>query len=69
VAGQAGMDAAACERALIEPAYEERLKANVAEARRHGITGVPSFVFGDRVVAGAVPYGHLAEAARAAGAV
>jgi predicted DsbA family dithiol-disulfide isomerase len=66
IAQEAGMDAAAFERALIEPAYEQRLKDNVAEARRFGVTGVPTFVFGDRVVSGAVPYGHMAEAARAA---
>jgi len=68
VAREAGMDAAAFERALIEPTYEDRLKANVAEARRHGVTGVPTFVFGEQVVAGAVPYPLLLDAAEKAGA-
>jgi len=69
VAAEAGMGEEAFERALIEPAYEDRLRENFVAARRLGITGVPSFVFGDHVVAGAVPLPHLLQAAReAAGA-
>lgn len=66
VAARAGMDEAAFERALIEPAFEERLKDNLAEARRRGVTGVPTFVFGETVVTGAVPYPLLRDAAEKA---
>lgn len=68
VAREAGMDDTAFERALIEPTYEERLKENVAEARRFGVSGVPSFVFGETVVTGAVSHAMLLDAARKAGA-
>jgi len=68
VAREAGLDDATFERALIEPAYEERLKDNVAEARRFGVSGVPSFVFGRTVVTGAVAYPLLLDAATKAGA-
>jgi predicted DsbA family dithiol-disulfide isomerase len=66
IATAAGMDDAAFERALIEPDYEARLKANLEAARAHGIRGVPAFVFGDRLVSGAVPLAQLLAAAEAA---
>jgi predicted DsbA family dithiol-disulfide isomerase len=46
-----------------EPRFAQRLADNLALARRYRITGTPTFVFGDRVIAGAVPYSSLVEAA------
>lgn len=73
VVREAGMPEEVFERALIEPAFEALLRENVLEARRHGVRGVPAFVFGAepaRLVSGAVPLPHLLMAAReAAGAL
>lgn len=73
VTRDAGMPDEVFERALIEPAFEALLKDNLHEAARHGIRGVPAFVFGDdpaHLVSGAVPLPQLLMAAReAAGAL
>ncbi|MDH4228877.1 MAG: DsbA family protein [Nitrospirota bacterium] len=59
VSRQAGMERSRFEQALIEPRYEERLRENFAVARRAGVTGVPAFLIGDRLVSGAVPVESL----------
>jgi len=73
VARDAGLSDEIVERALIEPAFEAQLRENLMEAQRHGIRGVPAFVFGEdpaHLVSGAVPLPQLLMAAReAAGAV
>ncbi|MFQ5508301.1 MAG: DsbA family protein [Leptospirillia bacterium] len=66
IATDAGMDEATFERALIEPEYENRLRENYVAARRHGVTGVPAFLIGDKVIAGAVPLNTLITAAQEA---
>lgn len=56
VAGESGVDVEAMEDALEEGRYEPVLEETTAEARQRGITGTPTFVFGDRYVAvGAQP--------------
>jgi predicted DsbA family dithiol-disulfide isomerase len=73
VARDAGLSDEIIERALIEPAFEAQLKDNLRQAARHGIRGVPAFLFGEepaRLVSGAVPLPQLLMAAReAAGAL
>jgi len=73
VARDAGLSDEIVERALIEPAFEAQLRENLMEAQRHGIRGVPAFVFGEdpaHLVSGAVPLPQLLMAAReAAGAL
>lgn len=59
IALNAGMGEADFERALIEPEFEDALRENYAAARRHGVTGVPTFVIGEQVISGAVPTASL----------
>lgn len=76
VAATAGLDPDAALAASDDAGILARVDARQAEARRQGIRGIPTFVFGDdgreqeemRVV-GCHPYELLAEAARRAGAV
>jgi predicted DsbA family dithiol-disulfide isomerase len=53
-------------RAWSEPAYEKSLRANQAIAGQLGITGVPAYLIGNRIVMGAVPMETLLAAAREA---
>lgn len=56
IAEECGVDVEAMEAALAEGRYEESLKETSARARRLGITGTPTFVFGGRYAAvGAQP--------------
>lgn len=52
-----------------DPAYRARVAAMGKEARRAGVTGIPTFFIGRRVVGGCQPYELLAQAAAAEGAV
>jgi predicted DsbA family dithiol-disulfide isomerase len=51
-------------RAWSDPSYEEKLSMNQAVAAQLGITGVPTFLIGNRILVGAVPTETLLEAAR-----
>ena len=50
----AGMSPEDFDDALMNPKYEEALTENFVAARRHGVTGVPTFVINEHVVRGAV---------------
>jgi predicted DsbA family dithiol-disulfide isomerase len=54
--------------AVAEPAFRARVDAMGREAARAGVTGIPTFLIGDRRVVGCQPYEVLAAAAEAAGA-
>jgi len=64
-AGLAGDDALA---AANDPAFHVRVDERQADARRHGVTGIPTFFIGGEAVVGCHPYDVLAAAARRAGA-
>jgi predicted DsbA family dithiol-disulfide isomerase len=67
-ARQAGLDPEAAREALRDPARAARVDAMSVEAARAGVTGIPTFVMGDRRVVGCQPYDEIAAAAEAAGA-
>lgn len=57
-----GLDEAGFRAALDEPRYRARVRADEAWAARHGLTGVPAFIFGNRyLVSGAQPVEVLRE--------
>lgn len=64
LAEEAGVAPDVVERAWSEPVFEETLNSNRAVAARLGITGVPSFLIGNRILVGAVPAETLFAAAR-----
>lgn len=66
LAEDAGMSPDIVSRAWSDPSYEEKLSMNQAVAAQLGITGVPSFLIGNRILVGAVPTETLLEAAREA---
>jgi predicted DsbA family dithiol-disulfide isomerase len=66
LAQEAGVPVDLVERAFREPAYEQALRANQAIAGQLGITGVPAYLIGNRIVVGAVPTETLFAAAREA---
>jgi predicted DsbA family dithiol-disulfide isomerase len=66
LAEEAGVPPAVVDRAWSDPAYGERLRGNQTEASRLGIRGVPTFLIGKRILAGAVPAETLLSAAREA---
>lgn len=59
VAAEAGLEADVVGRALGDEALRSRLEERFAAARRRGITGVPTFVSGERAARGAVPPDQL----------
>ena len=48
--------------------FHARVDERQADARRHGVTGIPTFFIGGEAVVGCHPYDVLAAAARRAGA-
>jgi protein-disulfide isomerase len=54
-AGKLGMDTEVLASCIDEGKYNERLQAEIAEARSYGITGTPGFLVNGRVVTGARP--------------
>jgi len=66
LAEDAGVSPAVVDRAWSDTAYEGVLSANQAAAAQLGITGVPTFLIGNRILAGAVPAERLLAAAREA---
>jgi predicted DsbA family dithiol-disulfide isomerase len=66
LAQEAGLSQEIVERAFCEPAYEQMLRANQGIASQLGITGVPAYLIGNRIIVGAVPTETLLAAAREA---
>jgi len=64
-AREAGLDPAAALAAVGDPAYRARVDAMGAEARRAGVTGIPTFVMGRHRIVGCQPYEALAAMAEA----
>jgi len=64
----AGLDPVAAVEAFDEPTYLARVMTSGAEARRQGVTGIPTVLLGERRVVGCQPYEVLEAAAVAAGA-
>jgi predicted DsbA family dithiol-disulfide isomerase len=68
VARAAGVPAEAAVAAAGAPEYLARVDAARAEAHERGVSGIPTFFFGEMVVVGCQPYEALARVARRAGA-
>lgn len=62
----AGLDAAKAQAALAAPRVEAEIARNLDIAGKLGVTGTPSWVIGDRVISGMVPYEVLKDAVTAA---
>jgi predicted DsbA family dithiol-disulfide isomerase len=67
VAEAAGLDPDAALVAAADPDLLARVDARQAEARRNGVSGIPTFAFGDVKLVGCQPYVALAAAAERAG--
>ncbi|PSQ37800.1 disulfide bond formation protein DsbA [Halobacteriales archaeon SW_5_70_135] len=59
VVASVGLPAGVAREALDDESTRERLLDQFAAARRYGVTGVPTFVYGDHAARGAVPPAHL----------
>jgi predicted DsbA family dithiol-disulfide isomerase len=55
VAESVDVDGDAVRAATDDERWDERLRERFADAKRAGITGIPTFVYGDHVARGAVP--------------
>jgi predicted DsbA family dithiol-disulfide isomerase len=69
IAQRAGLDGEAAVRVASDARYLARVDAAREEAHDAGVTGVPTFFFGEMVVVGCQPFDQLARVARLAGAV
>ena len=67
MAAAAGLDPGEALSAADDPAWLSRVDAKQADARAHGVTGIPTFFIGDQEVVGCQPYEVLAAAADRAG--
>jgi predicted DsbA family dithiol-disulfide isomerase len=68
IAKAAGLDAEAAVKAGEDPKYLSIVDATRRESHARGVSGIPTFFFGDVPVVGCQPYDTLAAAARYAGA-
>ena len=68
LAVEAGLDPDAAISASRDKRYHQRIDQKRAEAEEMGVTGIPTFVIGDRGLVGCQPYDELARFAEAAGA-
>ena len=59
LAADAGLGTEEVRSALDDDALRAELRERFAEAKRDGITGVPTFAYGDHAARGAVPPEHL----------
>ncbi len=65
LAGKVGLDEVAAKQALADGSHEADVRADIATARAYGISGVPFFVFDQRVgVSGAQPVEVFEQALR-----
>lgn len=62
----AGLDPDRAVEAMTDPTYLERIGRTRAEANAAGVTGIPTFLIGDRTIVGCQPYPVLEEAVVAA---
>ena len=62
----AGLDDAKAQAALATPRVEAEIARNLDTAGKLGVTGTPSWVIGERVISGMVPYEVLQDAVKAA---
>ena len=67
-AREAGLEPADALAAIGDPLYRGRVDAMGDEARRAGVTGIPTFVMGRHGVVGCQPYEALAQLAEEDGA-
>ncbi|MBS2028369.1 MAG: DsbA family protein [Deltaproteobacteria bacterium] len=68
LATEAGLDPDAAVAASNDPKYLARIDARREQAEEVGITGIPTFVIGNRAVVGCQPYEVLAKFAEVCGA-
>lgn len=61
-AASAGLDQARAQAAIATPKVEAEITRNLDVAGKLGVTGTPSWVIGDRVISGMVPYEVLKDA-------
>ena len=66
IARSVGLLSDAAREVLADGTFKDAVDADWEEARRRGITGVPSFIAGKYKVVGAQPYNVLADLLRAA---
>jgi predicted DsbA family dithiol-disulfide isomerase len=67
VAGTAGLSPDEAMVAADDPVYLDRVDEKQAQARTQGVTGIPTFFFGNQRVVGCQPFEVLAAAAARAG--
>ena len=67
IAAEAGLDPDEAIAASSDPKYLGRIDARRQEANARGVTGIPTFVIGNRGVVGCQPFEVLAEFVEAAG--
>lgn len=65
-AATAGLDQAKAQAAIASPRAEAEIARNLEIAGKLGVTGTPSWVIGDKVISGMVPYDTLKQAVAAA---
>jgi len=65
-AASAGLDTAKAQAALTTPRVEGEITRNLEVAGKLGVSGTPSWVIGDQVISGMVPYEVLEQAVKAA---
>ncbi len=68
IAERVGLPAVEAERVLAERQFRDAVDADWQRSRAQGITGVPTFVIGDRGLVGAQPYEQLESFVSSAGA-
>jgi predicted DsbA family dithiol-disulfide isomerase len=68
IAGEVGLDRDEARQVLEGRSFQAAVDADLKRARRIGVTGVPTFAAGARVVVGAQPYQALERLVVAAGA-
>ncbi len=61
IAASAGLDANHAREAIEKRSHKAAVDADWEKSRRYGVTGVPTFVLGERGVVGAQPYEALEE--------
>ena len=66
IAQSVGLHGTTAREVLVKRTFKDAVDADWEEARRRGITGVPSFIAGKYKVVGAQPYNVLADLLRAA---
>jgi predicted DsbA family dithiol-disulfide isomerase len=67
MAERAGLDVQGALAAATDAELLARVDERQADARRHGVSGIPTFVFGNLAVVGCQPYETLSAAAERAG--